>query len=327
MLPRMDSTADKLHHFARRAFTQPALAAKYFVAQRHAPLLAQVVVTRRCNLKCAYCNEFDRVSQPVPLQRLRQTVDHLAALGTRAVAFTGGEPTLHPDLVALVRHTADRIAKVSMSSNGYKLTPDLVDALSDAGLGRMQISLDGIEPNEVTAKVFRCTERKLAILAERARFVVHINAVLGSIPFEETLEIVERARDWGFETTVQWLHDERGQAMNPHGITEAQVRQLLAACALPAHHGADVLGAGLDSAPPFRCRAGSRYLYVDEFSNAHFCSQALDLWSQPIDEVTPVTLRTNFHTPKACAARCTLGCVRDASRYDAWRPQRGQVVG
>jgi MoaA/NifB/PqqE/SkfB family radical SAM enzyme len=327
MLPRMNATATKLQHFARRALQQPALAAQYFVLQPHAPLLAQVVVTRRCNLKCAYCNEFDRVSQPVPLDRLCATVDHLAALGTRAVAFTGGEPTLHPELVDLVRHTAGKIAKVSMSSNGYKLTPTLVDALSDAGLGRMQISLDGIEPNEITAKVFRCTERKLEILAERARFVVHINAVLGSIPFEETLEIVRRARAWGFETTVQWLHDDRGQAMNPHGITAAQVAQLLDACALPPHHGADVLGAGLEGAPPFRCRAGSRYLYVDEFSNAHFCSQALDLWSLPIDDVTPDTLRTNFHTPKACAARCTLGCVRDASRYDAWRPQRGTVLG
>ncbi|MFT5991455.1 MAG: MoaA/NifB/PqqE/SkfB family radical SAM enzyme, partial [Bradymonadia bacterium] len=245
------------------------------------------------------------------------------SLGTRACAFTGGEPTLHPEYVDLVRYASSRIAKISMSTNGYRLTVPLIEALGDAGLGRMQISLDGIEPNKMTAKVLRCTERKLQLLADHATFVVHINAVLGSIPFEETLEIVRRAREWNFETTVQWLHDERGQAMNPHGVTAEQVAHLLEACALPPHHGADVLGAGLDGAPPFRCRAGSRYLYIDEFSTARFCSQAQDLWSLPVDEVTDEVLQQNFHTAKPCAERCSLGCVRDSSRYDAWRPQWG----
>lgn len=322
----MALTFERIAHIARRGLRQPQLAADYFVRHPYAPLLTQIVVTRRCNLKCGYCNEFDRVSQPVPLARLKQTVDHVAALGGRAVAFTGGEPTLHPGLVDLVAHTSARIAKVSMSSNAYKLSEPLIAALSDAGLGRMQISLDGIEPNETTAKVLRCTERKLQLLADHARFVVHINAVLGSIPFEETLAIVKQARAWGFETTVQWLHDERGQAMNPMGITEAQVRELIDACELPAHHGTDVLQAGLEGAPPFRCRAGSRYLYVDEFSMAHFCSQAQDLWSMPIDVVDGAVLRRNFHTPKPCAARCTLGCVRDSSRYDQWRPQWGRMA-
>lgn len=311
---------------ARRGLRQPQLAADYFVRNPYAPLLSQIVVTRKCNLKCGYCNEFDRVSKPVPLERLQRTVDHVASLGGRAVAFTGGEPTLHPQLVDLVAHTSERIAKVSMSSNAYRLTPKLIGELSDAGLGRMQISLDGIEPNETTAKVLRCTERKLALLAEHARFVVHINAVLGSIPFEETLAIVKRAREWGFETTVQWLHDDSGQAMNPMGVTRQQIEELLEACDLPAHHGTDVLQAGLEGAPPFRCRAGSRYLYVDEFSMAHFCSQAQDLWSMPIDVVDNAVLRRNFHTRKACAERCSLGCVRDSSRYDQWRPQLGPTV-
>ena len=88
-----------------------------------------------------------------------------------------------------------------------------------------------------------------------------------------------------------------------------------------------MLEAGLEGAPPFKCRAGSRYLYIDEFSEAHFCSQAQSLWSMPIDDVDADVLRANFHTRKSCAERCTLGCVRDASRYDGWRAQRGPLVG
>lgn len=327
MSPRSSETslsrAGSLVARARRAVVAPSVPWTYFVARPYAPLLAQVVVTRRCNLKCAYCTEYDRVSDPVPLARLQRTVDLLAALGTRAIAFTGGEPTLHPDLVALVRHAAaSPIAKVTMITNGYKLTPDLIDALGAAGLTRMQLSLDGVEPNATTAKVLRCTEPKLRLLAERARFAVHVNAVLGSIPPAETVQIVELAASLGLEATVQWLHGPDGQALNPHGVTAAEVRAIEARARRPDHHAASVARSGL-GAQSWKCRAGSRYLYVDEHSTARFCSQARDLWSKPIDDVTDADLQHNFHTPKPCASHCTLGCVRDASQYDGWRPQRG----
>ncbi len=317
MSPRPDSARAAL----RRLVEAPQLAAEYFVAHPYAPLLAQVVVTRRCNLKCAYCTEYDRVSQPVPTERLIATFDRLAALHTRAVTLTGGEPTLHPDLPALVAALSQRIAKTSMVTNGYKLTPSLVRELGAAGLGRLQISLDGVEPNEVTAKVLRCTERALDVLAEHATFAVHVNAVLGSIPFDETREVVRAARRRGFETTVQWLHDDRGRAMNPHRVTHAQIDELISECALPPHHSRRVIRAGLEPERAWKCRAGARYLYIDEFSTARWCAHQRDAWSLPVDELTPAVLQRNFHTPKPCEEGCTLGCVRDASRYDRWRSQ------
>src|SRR5258708_10236851 len=68
------------------------------VGSRYNPLLAQVVVTRRCNLACGYCNEYDDFSPPVPTADLLARVDHLAALKTATITFTGGEPPLHPQL-------------------------------------------------------------------------------------------------------------------------------------------------------------------------------------------------------------------------------------
>ncbi len=63
------------------------------------PLMAHVVVTRRCNLACGYCTEFDATSPPVPLAALKARIDRLAELGTVFVTLTGGEPLLHPDLI------------------------------------------------------------------------------------------------------------------------------------------------------------------------------------------------------------------------------------
>ncbi len=63
------------------------------------PLLVHIVPIRRCNIDCAYCNEYDKTSEPLPLDVLRGRIDRLKALGTSIVAFSGGEPMLHPDMI------------------------------------------------------------------------------------------------------------------------------------------------------------------------------------------------------------------------------------
>src|SRR5437764_5153352 len=68
------------------------------------PLLVQIIPTRRCNIDCGYCNEYDKVSEPVPTATLKRRIDKLRELGTSVVAFSGGEPMLHPDLDGLIRH-------------------------------------------------------------------------------------------------------------------------------------------------------------------------------------------------------------------------------
>lgn len=75
-------------------------------ALRWGPRLAQIVVTRRCNLDCGYCNEYDKTSPPVPREQIERIVDRLAELSCLYVEYTGGETLLHPDLVELVRYAA-----------------------------------------------------------------------------------------------------------------------------------------------------------------------------------------------------------------------------
>src|SRR2546427_633903 len=81
-----------------------ASSARLTVAEwlRFGPFLAQIVVTRRCNLSCGYCNEYDDHSAPVPFETLDRRLLKLHQLRTWVVCLTGGEPTLHPDLVRIV---------------------------------------------------------------------------------------------------------------------------------------------------------------------------------------------------------------------------------
>ena len=69
--------------------------AKALVSTRH-PVLAHIIPMRRCNLSCAYCNEYDAASKPVPLETIFQRIDKLASLGTTIITISGGEPLLHP---------------------------------------------------------------------------------------------------------------------------------------------------------------------------------------------------------------------------------------
>ena len=98
---------------------------------RYGPWLAQVVVTRRCNLKCGYCTEYDRTSDPAPYEELALRLAKLAELRAWAVCLTGGEPTMHrrlPDLVAEMRRLGSK--RRMLITNGWRLTPALIDALN-----------------------------------------------------------------------------------------------------------------------------------------------------------------------------------------------------
>ena len=78
------------------------------MASKDRPILAQVIPTRRCNLSCTYCNEYDKVSEPVPIDEMLARIDRLAALGALSVDLSGGEPLLHPDLDRVISRIRER---------------------------------------------------------------------------------------------------------------------------------------------------------------------------------------------------------------------------
>src|SRR6202140_4678643 len=188
------------------------------------PLLVQIIPIRRCNIDCGYCNEYDKVSAPVPAATMRRRIDKLADLGTSVVAFSGGEPMLHPDLDALIRHIRARGMMAGLITNGYFLVPKRIEALNDAGLDFLQISIDNVEPDDVSKKSLRLLDKKLQDLRDYATFDVNINSVVGGgikNP-EDARTINNRARDLGFSTSIGIIHDGSGR-LKPLGGAERAV--------------------------------------------------------------------------------------------------------
>jgi MoaA/NifB/PqqE/SkfB family radical SAM enzyme len=290
---------------------------------RHHPILVHVVPMRRCNLACAYCNEYDAVSQPVPLDTMRRRVDKLAELGTAMITVSGGEPMMHPELDAMVAHMRRRGMISSIITNGYYLSPERIRRFNRAGLDYLQISIDNVAPDEVSMKSLRLLEPKLKWLAEHAEFGVNINSVVGAgvKEPEDALAVARRARELGFTSSVGILHDGRGQ-LEPLGERAMKVYRELRAYGSRgnARFNAsfqDNLAQGKPN--QWRCRAGARYLYVDEHGLVHYCSQMRGAPGVPLETYTRADVVREYDTKKACAPYCTINCVQRVAMFDNWR--------
>src|ERR1035437_3077693 len=188
------------------------------------PLLAHLIPPRRCNLASTYCNEFDDFSKPVPAEQMLRRVDLLADLGTSVVTISGGEPMLHPQLDDIIHQMRKRRVVSGLITNGYLLTVDRIQRLNRAGLEWLQISIDNVNPDEVSKKSLKVLDKKLQLLAEHADFHVNINSVVGSGIHhpQDALTIGKRALELGFTATTGIIHDGSGQ-LQPLGEEERRV--------------------------------------------------------------------------------------------------------
>jgi MoaA/NifB/PqqE/SkfB family radical SAM enzyme len=301
------------------------------MASRHHPILAQIVPIRRCNLACTYCNEFDAVSSPVPLDEMLRRIDLLAALGTTIITISGGEPMLHPDLDAIIRRVRQRGAIATLITNGYLLTAQRIRELNRAGLDYLQISIDNVLPDETSKKSLKVLDRKLELLSEHAEFAVTVNSVLGS-PVrnpEDARTIALRARALGLSSTVGILHDGDGQL--PPLATDhfAIYRDLLEPDQkMFAFAQYDRFQKNIAQGRPnqWHCRAGGRFLYVCEDGLVHYCSQQRGRPAIPLLDYTRADLEREAAVEKTCAPFCTVSCVHQTAMLDSFRENPQQVL-
>ena len=290
----------------------------------HRPVNVHLIATRRCNLSCTYCNEFDRVSPPVSAADLIRRIDRLADLGAGIVTISGGEPLLNPDLEAAVARIRARGMIATLITNGYLLTRGRVQGLNAAGLDHLQISIDNVTPDEVSKKSLKVLDRKLQLLAAHARFDVAVNAVVGAGTerSEDALVIAERARSLGFSVTAGIIH-ERGGELRPLGERQRVVVERIARLQDSRFDVASYsrFQRNLADGRPndWHCGAGARYLYVCEDGLVHWCSQQRGHPGIPLEWYSNVDLEREHAVVKSCAPYCTIGCVHRVAQLDELR--------
>jgi MoaA/NifB/PqqE/SkfB family radical SAM enzyme len=307
--------------FARSRMRELMKIGKALVSTKH-PFLVHIIPMRRCNLDCGYCNEYDDVSKPVPLDEMKRRLDLLADMGTSMITISGGEPLMHPELEDVIRHMRKRGIYAGMITNGFLLSKERIEKLNDAGLEFLQISIDNVTPDEVSKKSLKTLDSRLEWLAQYAVFQVNINSVLGSgvkNP-EDALQIAHRAVELGFTSTVGIIHDGNGQlkGLNPRQIEIFEEIMSLGKSSFSRFNDFQH-SVARGKKHDWRCRSGSRYLYICEDGLVHWCSQQRGYPGIPLSDYTPEMRHREYFTAKFCAPKCTVSCVQQVGILDNWR--------
>lgn len=115
----------------------------------------RISVTDRCNFRCAYCMPAEGLpwlpkAEILSYEEIADVVGQLAPLGLRRIRITGGEPTIRPQIHELIRmlRAVPEITDISLSTNGVRL-PQLASMLREAGLDRVNMSVDSLIPERI----------------------------------------------------------------------------------------------------------------------------------------------------------------------------------
>ncbi len=170
----------------------------------------RISVTDRCNFRCTYCMPADNVEfmdrvELLSFEEIVRVANVVAKLGINRLRLTGGEPTMRKGLPVLVKMLSEveGIQDIAMTTNAFFLK-EHAQALKDAGLKRLNVSLDALDPDK-----FRDVNRRdcldqvlegLKAAADAGFKSIKINAVaVRNFSETEILKLIEMGRSDGFE--------------------------------------------------------------------------------------------------------------------------------
>lgn len=138
------------------------------------PLYVWIELTRRCNLTCQHCyiEGGPARANEMPTEEFLRLLDEMAAMGVWAVVLTGGEPTLHPDFIQVVKHARKLGLLVGIATNGMFLSESLLDQLPRQGV-IISVSLDNLHFMDHPEHEFKHVSRAI-IRSQEMGFLTNI---------------------------------------------------------------------------------------------------------------------------------------------------------
>jgi MoaA/NifB/PqqE/SkfB family radical SAM enzyme len=280
------------------------------------PIWAQLNITWRCNLDCAYCTEYDNQKDHVPVPDLLARIEKCRELGVLHTDLIGGEPLLHPDIERLFEEIRARGMTSGMTTNGFLLTEEKLDRLLAAGLGRLQISVDGVRPTKETPKSLKTLQKKIELCAGRPIWF-RVNTVLCDETLDQVEEVAQFCFDRGVGVNFSVVHERgrlRRRLNNSRYLekirwlrTEKQAGRPVAT----PYFLLDYYEKTLTGEPPaWTCLGGQKCFYVAADGKFHFCAHVPA--AAVFTDVTPADL-SRWGGAKGCERDCGVDCVTHTS--------------
>lgn len=286
------------------------------------PIQCSLYVTDRCNLDCSYCTEYDNSQRHPPLETILRRLDHIHLLGAIRVAFVGGEPLLHPEIVQMVAYAQSLGLATSLTTNGFPLTQRLIDELAGAGLEVMQISVDRMTPTSTTRKSVKSVARRIEMVA-RSPIKLHLTGVLCADTLGESVQVLEHGLRLGVPTEVRLAHAGPDGVMRVASGARDRLRTVIEWMRTQKRAGAKIHTTDallryqldlLDGRPTedWTCAAGFKMFFVSARGKFMECSMR----PTEIDflDMTVEAMRTYFHK-KSCQTGCGVYCAVGYSMF------------
>jgi MoaA/NifB/PqqE/SkfB family radical SAM enzyme len=276
------------------------------------PLWAQLNVTWKCNLTCGYCSEYDNSKGHVPFADVVARIDKCKALGVLHTDLIGGEPLLHPDLVPLMEHIRLQGMTTGMTTNGFLLTQQKLDELIAVGMGRIQISVDGLCPTPATPKSLKTLRPKIEMVARRGLWF-YVAAVICQETVDEVQELAEFCFDLKVPIFMAVVHDKGRLVRGPNSeryldkVRWLKEQKRAGKPVSNPYYLIDYYERALSGRPfAWTCQAGSKAFYVSPEGNYHYCYH-----TDPVGKFADVTMDQieGNRVAKGCESGCGVDCM------------------
>jgi MoaA/NifB/PqqE/SkfB family radical SAM enzyme len=254
---------------------------EHLLGRTDGPSHAQVGLTDACPQNCAYCYNRGRDGRVMDSATIIRVIQELKELGVFWVGFTGGEPLLNQDIVAITEKAADGCA-VKLFTTGSTLTPLLAADLRRAGLFSVCVSLDDWREEEHdkarrTRGAFRQALRAIEIFQGTDGLHVGVSAVLSrsAIARDEVEELLHFLTGLGVQEA--WLSEAKPSIpayWDPgEVITEADRKKLVSLQDRYNREGRITVNylAHFEGKEHFGCNAGHKMIYVDAYGEVSPC--------------------------------------------------------
>lgn len=169
---------------------------------------AGIRITKRCNMKCNYCNIQSQKIDEMDINRWKKAIDIISSFGVKDIVILGGEPTMYPDIVPIVDYIEnEKNISCSLTTNAYN-NKEIVMNLLNIGLSFIGVSVDNLNSKEsISPLKARNGLNLIKYLIEQNQKSNMINyTVLNKKNIDDVIDLIKYMNDCGVYTYILPFH-------------------------------------------------------------------------------------------------------------------------